>query len=289
MLSVIAQEGSFSRAAARLHLTQPAISQQISKMEQELGASLLDRLSSGVRLTAAGELLVRKARVVTAQLGDVRREISDMDQELTGTLAVGAIPTIAPYLLPSLLRRFRTDHPHVRLHLVEDVTSSLLRQLKAGELDLAIMSSFPETPTVHGEQIATEPLHLILSKKHRLARAEGDICLSDIDGEPFLALHDVHCLAGQVARYCERAGAHPEVVVRSTQLETVRAMVAAGCGVSLVPEMMCIPGSKQPFVCRAIRADQRPERAIMAAWSVLRYRSRCARAFLDEVKSTLKV
>src|SRR5687767_1858731 len=228
-LLAIAEEASFSRAARRLGVAQPSLSQQVRKLEDELGHRLLDRLPKGVVATEAGRQLLEHARRVLAEIADARRRIGDTPGHVTGALSVGAIPTIAPFLLPGALRRFAGRWPDVKLDVVEDVTSRLLGMLERGELDVAVLSSADVPPTVHCERVAAERL---------------------------LVLQEMHCLAGQVTRFCERESrARPAVFMRGAQLSTIAAMVAAGLGVSVVPEMMCAAARWEGCAFRPIAGE----------------------------------
>lgn len=314
-LLAVAEEGSFSRAARRLGVAQPSLSQQVKKLEDGLGHRLLDRLPKGVVPTEAGRQLLEHARRVMAEIADARRRIGDTPGHVTGALAVGAIPTIAPFVLPGVLRRFAGRWPDVKLTVVEDVTARLLGMLERGELDVAVTSSIHAPPTVHCERVAEEPLRLMLPAEHPLAhedrrprrrgragaarkRAEptAPVEWSDVSNERLLMLHEMHCLAGQVTRFCERQsssapGSRPgrarqPVFMHGAQLSTIASMVAAGLGVSVVPEMMCRGG---PWPGCAVRplAGESPARDLCVAWSLLRYRTNAARAFDEMLRAAL--
>jgi LysR family hydrogen peroxide-inducible transcriptional activator len=293
-LTAVAEEGSISKAARRVGVAQPSLSQQVKKLEDELGHRLLDRLPKGVVPTEAGRQLLEHARRVLAEIADARRRIGDTPGHVTGSLAVGAIPTMAPFLLPGAVRRFARRYPDVRLTVVEDVTDRLLGALERGEIDLAVLSSAHAPATVHCDRIAREPLRLMLPANHPLANSEKTrgkqpppaVPWRAVAGERMIVLQEMHCLAGQVSRFCDRTGVRPPVFMRGAQLSTVAAMVAAGLGVSVVPEMMCRAAKWPGCAIRAI-AGESPSRDICLAWSLLRYRTNAARAFEDILRSSL--
>jgi LysR family hydrogen peroxide-inducible transcriptional activator len=234
---------------------------------------------------------------VLAEIADARRRIGDTPGHVTGSLAVGAIPTMAPFLLPGVLRRFARRHPDVRLTVVEDVTDRLLAALERGEIDVAVLSSAPAPPTVHCERIGREPLRLMLPANHALAKSSPSsgtrrakepaaVPWRAVAGERMIVLQEMHCLAGQVSRFCDRGGVRPPVFMRGAQLSTVAAMVAAGLGVSVVPEMMCRASRWPGCAIRAI-AGESPSRDICLAWSLLRYRTNAARAFEESLRTAL--
>jgi LysR family hydrogen peroxide-inducible transcriptional activator len=273
----VAEENSFSRAAERLHLAQPSLSQQIKKLEKELGTTLFDRLARGVVTTEAGERFVERARKILADLVDARRDAGEMRDAVRGTLHVGAIPTIAPFLLPGLVRTFAKRWRDVTVHIEENVTDRLLDHVVNGELDLAITSSIVDDRAVHIDTIATEPLWVLLPQDSPLAQKKS-VSWSTFDKQRTLVLHDDHCLSGQVTQFCRQRGSRPTVVSRGAQLATIAEMVAAGLGVSVVPEMMRVQDRSKRRVYRPF-AGAIPSRDICIIWSLLRYRTNAARAF----------
>ena len=144
----VADEGNFSRAAAKVRVAQPSLSQQIRKLEAEIGQPLFDRLPRSVVLTEAGRCFIEYARQILASIGDARRCVDELKDAVTGKLAVGAIPTIAPYVLPELVKKFHKDYPEVTLELVEDVTDGITRRVEAGELDVALASTCQPSPSL---------------------------------------------------------------------------------------------------------------------------------------------
>ncbi len=284
-LVALAEEGSFTRAAERLSIAQPSLSQQIQKLEREIGQPLFDRLPRGVTATEAGERLLGHARRILAEIEDAKRQARELRDTVSGTLTIGAIPTIAPFLLPSVMKAFAVQYPDVRLELVEDVTARLLEQLDQGRLDLAVMSDADPGRSQILEPIGREPLLLLLPEGHRLAKRKS-IAWADIHADRFLVLHDMHCLSGQVMLFCRPQGLKPAIAARGAQLVTLAEMISAGLGVSIVPTMMqaCDAGSGRIY--RPFASDP-PTRAICVAWSVFRYRTNAARAFVKALKERM--
>lgn len=284
-LVAIAEEASFSRAAERLGVAQPSISQQVKKLEDELGTPLLDRLPRRVVPTAAGERLLEHARRILAELSDARRRLTDSAETVSGSLTIGAIPTIAPYLLPDLLKRFSSQYPDVQVDVVEDVTARLATMIEHGELDLAILSTLEGGPTVHVETIGHESLQLLLPKNHRLCKRRN-VPWSELVDERFLVLQEMHCLSGQVSHMCQRRKVRPNVVMRGAQLSTIAEMVSAGLGVSVVPAMM-VSRDKSASRISLPFAGEEPTRELCVAWSLLRYRTQAARAMEQTIRQRL--
>ena len=230
----VAETGSFTRGAARCHVAQPSLSQQIQKLEQACGQKLFDRLGRRIALTQAGESLLPHARQVLAAVEQAAASVRD--DTAGGPLVVGAIPTIAPYLLPGVIRRFLKAHPDCDLSLREDLTERLIEAVADCRIDLAVMSTPVEHPLIDVEVIGTEPLLVALPARHRLCDRRK-LKLSDVTGERAIVLHEMHCLGRQIQAFCTSNRIEQRLVCQSTQLETVKRMVALGLGVSVLPAM----------------------------------------------------
>src|SRR5690349_17321458 len=165
----IARTGNFTRAAQHEHIAQPSLSQQIRKLEDELGTRLFDRLGRSVRLTQMGEAFLPRAEAILRQVGAAKMEIQEMAGTEQGKLVIGAIPTIAPYFLPAHLASFAQQVPHVQLSVVEEVTSERLKRIQAGTGDLALLAM--PVPASHGlvHELFRERLYAVVPENHRLA------------------------------------------------------------------------------------------------------------------------
>jgi LysR family hydrogen peroxide-inducible transcriptional activator len=274
----VAKLANFSRAAKRCHVSQPSLSQQIQKLERRLGQKLLDRLGKRTVLTEAGKLLFDRAVAILAAVEDAEREVRDFDQE-KGHLKIGAIPTIAPYLLPDLIRQFSKRYRSVDLILHEDLTEHLLAAAVSGDLDMAILALPVAEERLHKEVLFSEPLLLALPQGHRLCR-KARITLADVREERFIVLDEMHCLGEQILQICRAEGCQ-RLVCRSAQLSTVLALVALGQGVSLVPRMARPPdGRAGPVVFRKL-SDNVPTRTVVAVWHKDRYHGKAGQRFLE--------
>jgi LysR family hydrogen peroxide-inducible transcriptional activator len=276
----VADEGSFSRAAAKVRVAQPSLSQQIRKLEAEVGQPLFDRLPRSVVLTEAGRCFLDYARQIIASIGDARRCVDELKGVVAGKLAFGAIPTIAPYALPNLVSTFHEHYPDVTLEIVEDVTDGITRRIEAGELDVALVSTCQQTPSLRRERLGNEPLLALLPEAHPLAK-QTEITLDDLKSQRFLLLHEMHCLSQQVHHLLESRRLRPEIALAGSQLTTIANMVAAEIGVSIVPQMMAkhqaIPG------CVTLQfAPPVPERELNVIYNPLRYQTKAAAAFREE-------
>jgi len=276
----VAEEGSFSHAAEREHVSQPSLSQQIQKLEAELDQQLFDRLPRAVVLTEAGRRLLEYARQILTGIADAQRSVAALDHEVAGRLSVGAIPSIALYVLPRLIVSFQRAYPKVTFELFEDTTEKLAQRLEDGTLDVVLASSGHSTPTLAQYSLGREPLLMLLPAKHRLARKKT-IAWSDLASEKFLLLHEVHSLAITVRRLLAANHLKPELVLQGAQLTTIAAMVAAGLGVTVVPEMMVHTEFVQGCVAVPF-ARPAPTRELILLRNPLRFESKAAAAFREE-------
>jgi LysR family hydrogen peroxide-inducible transcriptional activator len=280
----VAEEGSFSRAAAREHVAQPSLSQQIQKLEAEMDQRLFDRLSRSVVVTEAGKCLLEYARKILVDIAEARRCLDDLKREIAGRLTIGAIPTMAPYVLPELIEKFQTRYPKVDLEILEDTTESLAARLEDGTLDIAIMSTCHQSPTLEPHSLGKEALLVLLPKQHRLAKKKK-ISWSDLKSEKFLLLHEVHCLSAQVCQLLATHKLRPELALRGAQLATIAQMVATGMGVSLVPQMMV--EHDLPSGCVALPfTPPAPVRELNLLRNPLRLKTKAAAAFYQQAAAS---
>jgi LysR family hydrogen peroxide-inducible transcriptional activator len=281
----VAEEGSFSRAAARESVAQPSLSQQIQKLETEIGERLFDRLSRSVILTEAGKCLLEHARKVLVDIAEARRCVDELKRDIAGRLTVGSILTMAPYVLPKLIGDFQTRYPKVDLEILEDTTERLALRLEEGTLDIAIMSTCQESPALEAHPLGKEALLVLLPRQHRLAKKKK-ISWSDLSSEKFLLLHEVHCLSTQVCRLLASNNLRPDLALKAAQLTTIAQMVATGMGVSVVPQMMV--KHELPPDCVALPfTPPAPAREINLVRNPLRIETRAATAFRQQAVATL--
>jgi LysR family hydrogen peroxide-inducible transcriptional activator len=276
----IAETGSFSRAAERCQVAQPSLSQQVLKLEKDLGTKLFDRLGRSVRLTEAGRAFLPHARSILSQMETARSSVADKNADVRGSVAVGVIPTIAPYLMPRYMTAFTKKYPEAQLRIVEETTPILVENLREMSIDLALLA----LPLRHKDLVLfplrTEPLFAALPKDHPRAAAES-LSLKDLRGESFVMLRDGHCFRDLSIAACTHARITPRIAFESGQFSSLFGMVAAGVGISLVPEMAIDRNAG----CRYVRlSDARATRTIVVA--ILRGRSfnRVQQAFLSGIK-----
>jgi LysR family hydrogen peroxide-inducible transcriptional activator len=278
----VAETGSFSRAAERCNIAQPSLSQQIQKLEQELGEPLFDRLPRKVVLTDAGRTLLPRAVSILSDLQDIKHTLNQNMDAGHGLLNVGFIPTIAPFVLPRVIKRFSQEFPNARLSVQEDLTETLVRNLLDGKLDVGITSMPIRHRLIQTEELLTEPL-LVASAKENDFITHASIHVKELDDFPFIALSEMHCLGEQVQSFCHRQNLELKIVCDTSQLTTVKNCVEIGLGVSLVPRALALSDSSQQVNYRPLNGAA-PQRKIAAATHAERTQSFLANKFIEIVR-----
>lgn len=280
----VAEAGTASRAAARCHVAQPSLSQQIRKLELGLGKRLFDRLGRGMMLTEAGRSFLPRAKRILAEVRDAEAW-AGREEEGGLTLRVGAIPTIAPYLLPAALARTRKALPACEITVREDLTDHLAEAIIDCEIDCAVMSTPPEDDRLSGEVIGAEELLAVVPSSWEVT-PRGLVSLADLRDQPAVLLEEVHCLGQQVETICSLRKLAPRVVCRTTQLSTILEMVALGLGYSLIPEM-AMSAERRSSLRSAHLSAARPTRPIVFVTRSGRERGRATRTILESLRRGL--
>lgn len=278
----VAETGSFTRAAERCSVAQPSLSQQIMKLEQELGESLFDRLPRRVVLTEAGRMLLPRANSILAELQDIKQGLNEDIEDGRGVLSVGFIPTVAPFVLPRVIERFSRDFPLATLSVQEDLTEVLVREIIDGKLDVGITSLPIHNKLIRTQELLSEPLMVASSHGHDIV-SRASLHVKELDDYPFIALSEVHCLGEQVQSFCYRQDLSLRIVCHTSQLSTVQNCVALGLGVSLVPQALALSDTSEQISYRAL-SDAAPQRKIAAATHVERTQSFLAKKFIEIVR-----
>ena len=242
-LDAVARHQHFGRAAEACFVSQPTLSGQIMKLEEQIGLVLIERHRKRVMLTPAGEALIGRARAVLRAAEDFEDSARALSAPLSGDFHLGLIPTVAPYLLPHIMGPLGRDLPEVNFYLHEDQTHVLLQQLDDGKLDVVILSWLDSIENVERYNLYREPLVLAAPNHTPLAKLDR-AALSDLDGQLVLTLEDGHCLRDETLDYCFSAGAKEDQRFQATSLETLRYMVASGLGITLMPQLAVRPADE---------------------------------------------
>lgn len=281
-----ADAGSLSRAARQLVISQPSLTVQIQRLEAHLGTPLFDRHGRGVTLTEAGKALYPRARRILDDVRDTEETIRRERADGAGTLSVGAIPTVAPYVLPAAVQRLRARHAAMRVELREDYSAVLAKLLLDGSLDVVIAALPYAFDHLDTEVLGTDALVVAVPASHAAVRA-GRITLAQLRDAPTVTLDPAHCLGEQVAGFCSSRQVSPSVVCRSAQLATVLELVGAGVGISIVPAMAAARHNT-PSCAYVPLAEHSLQREIVAVWRRGAAKSPQARAFVECVREVVR-
>ncbi|MDR7313906.1 LysR family transcriptional regulator [Brevibacillus nitrificans] len=277
----VAEERSFSRAANRLHLAQPSLSQQIAKLEKLLGVSLFHRLPQHVELTDAGQRFVQVAQTLVDMSEGLEREMRAYAIGESGKLLVGSLPITGAYVLPRVISAFTKQFPGVELQLMEDTSSHLEQLLVRGKIDVSLLTMPISDPSLEIIPAINEEIFLALPPSHPLADRK-EIDLAEVADQPFILLKEGQGFRTISLRLCEQAGFRPRIVFESSNIQTVQSLVAAGMGLSFAPKMITLaPGTVEPPVY--VRMTTKPYRTLVVAYRKDRPLSRPAEVFVQNL------
>ncbi|MEX2498105.1 MAG: LysR substrate-binding domain-containing protein [Wenzhouxiangellaceae bacterium] len=278
-LVTLADVRHFSKAAERCHVSQPTLSTQIRKLEEELDVQLVERSPRKVMLTEVGEEIVERARAMLADADAIRAIARRSKDPHSGTMRIGIFPTLAPYFLPHVVPEIRKRFPRLTLRLFEEKTEDVIAMLRQGRLDAGLLALPIEAEQLDTRVLFEEPFVLAVPESHALG-SKKTITLDDLKDEELLLLEDGHCLREQALEVCQLAGAHEKLDFHATSMETLRQMVAAGTGITLMPVMSVRPpiAHTENLVTRPF-AQPGPKRTIALVWR----KSTALGGFLEEL------
>jgi LysR family hydrogen peroxide-inducible transcriptional activator len=283
-LVALAEYKHFGRAAAASFVSQPTLSTQIRKLEEELGVTLVERAPRKVLLTEVGREIALRAREVLGEIEQIRAAAQRTRDPESGTVRLGIFPTLGPYLLPHVVPAIRRRFPRLELLLTEEKTEVLLRMLREGRLDAAILALPLHDDQLHHEFLFEEDFVLAVPEGHALA-TKAALKLGDLAEHNLLLLEDGHCLRDQALEVCQLNGAVERSGFRATSLETLRQMVAAGVGITLLPSLAVKPPVATSADIHLVPfRGKPPSRRIAMAWR----RSSAIARFLHDLASIVK-
>jgi LysR family hydrogen peroxide-inducible transcriptional activator len=280
-LVAVADHGHFGRAARHCHASQSALSLQLQKMEAQLGTQLVERTNRRVVITPTGAAIVDRARHILQSrqelLDDAAIEAGQMPKQVT----VGMIPTIAPYRIGKVLATMKKAHPHTSVRIVEDITANLIQAVCRGEVDAAILATAVTDSLLEETALHEDEMLLTLATTHRLAN-QKEVSPRDIADDPLLLLKDGNCLSDQVVSFCTLKRGPTERHSIAASIETLKALIRAGQGVTLIPRMAMEAYGKDPSL-RYVRLNPSPSRLIRI---VTRKTSRLGRLLVKALAKT---
>ena len=282
-LVTLADVRHFSKAAERCHVSQPTLSTQIRKLEEELDVQLVERSPRRVMLTEVGEEVVERARALLAEVSAIKAIARRSRDPHSGTLRLGIFPTLAPYYLPHVVPELRRRFPRLTLRLFEEKTEDVISMLLQGRLDAGLLALPVDVDQLVTRLLFEEPFVLALNDQHPLA-AQKVITMEQLEDQELLLLEDGHCLRDHALEVCQLVGAHEKLDFHATSMETLRQMVAAGTGITLLPVLAIKPPVAHTENLAIRRFDPpAPSRRIALVWR----KSSALTAFLEELAEVL--
>lgn len=264
-LVALAEHNHFRKAAEACFVSQPTLSGQIRKLEDELGTALLERSSRKVLFTDAGLQLVDQAKRILAEIKLFREMASGQSGEMVGPMHIGFIPTVGPYVLPKIIPSLKEQFPQLELFLHEAQTHELVRRLQDGKLDCLMLAAVSETEQFKEITLYDEPMSLAVPCDHEWSQHDS-IDMQHLNGKTVLMLGDGHCLRDQALGFCFAAGAKDDDRFKATSLETLRNMVAAGAGITLLPDLALPKEKQKDGVCYISAQNPTPSRRVVLAY-----------------------
>jgi LysR family transcriptional regulator, hydrogen peroxide-inducible genes activator len=278
-LVALADLKHFGRAAEASFVSQPTLSTQLKKVEDELGVALIERNPRNVMLTPVGEAIVARARIILREADEMKNIARRSKDPESGMVKLGIFPTLGPYLLPHIIPPIVARFPALALILVEEKTEVILKKLQDGELDCAILALPIHDDNLHVEFLFEEDFILAVPRTHAFAKLKKTK-LADLSEQTLLLLDDGHCLREQALEVCHMSGAGEKAGFRATSLETLRHMVAANVGMTLLPALTVHPPSPSPATITLVPfSEPVPHRRLAMVWR----RSSALAAFLHKV------
>lgn len=288
----IAADKNFSRAAEKLHIAQPSLSQQLSKLEKELGVLLFQRNTSTVELTHAGASFVEHAQKIMDAVEQLRQEMSDISQLRKGKVIVGSMPITGSHLLPRVLPAFKKSYPDIEITLLEDSSLNLEKLTASGKADLSLLSLPLTEPSLSWVPVGVETIDLAVPPQHPLALRVHKhpaklTSLSELKDEAFIVLKKGQGFRKLTFDLCREAGFEPNVVFESNNIETIQSLVATGMGVTLVPHFIARAKRSEFIPVYLPLAEPVPSRTLVVAYRNGRYLSKAADAFIETFKEVM--
>lgn len=273
----IAETGNFTRASERSNITQPSLSQQIIKLEREVGHKLFHRLGRKAVLTEAGTAFLDRARRILFEVENATKELGDQ-QGLERRITVGAVQTVMPYLITPFIAECRLQHPNLQIHAREDFRNDLVRAVIEGDLDLAVVPLPIKDHRVSIEPLLTEPLLLVVGKHHPIA-SRTEISINDLADETFISLGDLSALSTQIRGFFGDHNFQPKIGYRCAQVATLKLFISLGLGISILPQLARQPDDRDTLTYLRITGTA-PTRELVVIRHLQRYQSRGAEQFL---------
>jgi len=283
----VAELKSFRRAAEACAVAQPSLSTQVAQLESALGVVIFERGTRGVSVTQAGSAVIERARRTLLEADDLTAVAQGARDPLAGTLSIGVIPTVAPYLLPEISADLRKAFPRLKLLWVEEKTRTVVERIANGELDAGLLAVESEVGDLEYVEIGRDAFFLAVPEGHRLARGAQPARVDQLDDETVLLLEDGHCFRDQALAVCRRGGAE-EASVRATSLSTLTQMVAGGMGITLLPQIAIRTENRARSLVTRPFGARGPSRTLALGWRRTAPFDATLRALAEAMQTTFK-
>lgn len=280
----IARMQHLGRASAELGVSQPALSRTIARLESEFGTPLFDRKGRSIVLNRYGRTLLARVERIIQELDDAHRELTDLFNNESGTVALAFLATFGAWLVPDLMKSFRTEHKNVNFRLLQGPAPTLRAHLLAGDVDLCLVSPRFEDATVEWLPIGEEELYLLAPPGHSLAKRRT-VRLDEVAGEPFISLKPGYGLRRVTDELCSRAGFKPNISFEGEEVATLWGLVGAGLGIAIGPRL-AVSAAGAPVALRV--SEPKCSRTIGLTWAKRRYITSASRTFLEFVRTRYK-
>ena len=284
--------GNFSEAANHCFVTQPTLSMQIQKLEDELGVLIFDRSKHPVTATEIGEKIIRQAKIILLDKNELQNVVENETGDYSGRLRIGVIPTVSPYLLPMVLKSFTEKYPAVELLINEALTAEIVSSLNKDKVDVGILALPLNHPGIIEETLYHEPFIAYIPKTHKLYK-KGSITIDDIDVEELLLLEEGHCFRDQALKICksserELCNKSSKVLFESGNLDTLKKLVENNFGITLLPYLAIqyITDSNQQKLIRLF-PDPAPKREIGLVYNKTISKMRLVKTLKEEILSVI--
>lgn len=283
---VVARTEHVTQAAEELAITQPALSRAMSRLERDLGVALFDHRGRSVKLNRYGQAFLKHVERALGVLEEGRRELVDLSDRDAGVIAFGFAHALGISVVPDLIASFRQQHPRARFQLLQNASHIILDELEAGDVDLALVSPVPPTTDrIETLELASEELFLVVPHDHRLAKRTS-VRLSELRDDTFVCLREGYGLRTLTDHFCEQAGFTPKIAFEGEEIATLRALVAVGLGVAIIPAASS-PAESTPPQLRITEPVCR--RTIGLLWDPARYQPELAQAFRHHIIAAMRV
>lgn len=278
----IVDTGSITKAAERCFISQPSISQQLGKLEDSIGKKLFSRVKGKLILTEAGQVMYKQAQKILCDVEEAKHQVSDLDDTRGGTVAIGILPTLAPFMLPHTLLALSEKYPEATVTVREEISESIVDAAGRGEIDILIEVLPVEEACLNIEPLFADEFYVAVHQDSPFAE-RNVIPIEELDGVPFILLEDIHCLARQIEKYCFDKRFMPKALFQASQIATVKHLVELNYGISILPKISIDDATDAAIRYVKLEGDV-PTRKVVLATAKDRYISPAAEHFVSVVK-----